>query len=252
MRTVIRAFCVLFVMSLPVLASAQDESALNRQMISEFHVDPAMQSEFEENLKGMFAVAKDVGYAHPIYVAQWHSTYWLVAPMKNYASLDTIFADREMVWEKGGEKFQSHYMDMVKTLMNERSWLSEHKPELSYHPEGSMTDDMTFMNIDSLRIKPGHWGEMTDMLKEAKAIHEDLGVTFAYDVYFEGLGAEGNQVTIISYAENPLEMAKMTAATNEKMKNHEGWGKLMDRYMKIALSDNELKAWMRKDLTYMP
>lgn len=251
-RTVIRALCVLFVMTLPTLTSAQEEPAASRQMVSELQVDPAMQSDFEKHLKGMFTVAKEVGYSHPIHVAQWNTTYWLVAPMKNYASLDKIFADREMVWEKGGEKFQSHYKGMVKTLMNEHSWLSEHKPELSYHPEGSMSEDMMFMNIDSLKIKPGHWDEMTELLKEAKNIHGELGLMSGYDVYFEGLGAVGNQVTIISYAKDPLEMAKMKAATNEKMKNHAGWNDLMGRYMKISQSENEMRAWVRSDLAYMP
>ncbi|GEQ98720.1 hypothetical protein JCM17844_23570 [Iodidimonas gelatinilytica] len=225
--------------------------APKREMITELQVDPAHIPAFEEHLKAMFDMAKEAGYPHDTYVAQWRNLYYLVTPIGQYADLDKVFAARGMVWEEGGDAFQDHYNGMQTSLLDSRSWLSRYAEEVSYKPAagGSPADGDVFMEIDSFSFKLGHWDEVEDMLADVKAIYEELEIPYAYDVYYEGIGMQGNQVTFISYAPDAATMAQRNAEIEAMMKDHAGWMDLLERYFKIAKSSTTMHGIQRRDLT---
>ena len=71
-----------------------------------------------------------------------------------------------------------------------RTFILDYVPELSYRPNFKLGETRVFM-VDTVRVKPGHGKEFSDIRKAVNAAHEKANMDEHMIVYYAGMGASG-------------------------------------------------------------
>ena len=89
------------------------------------------------------------------------------------------------------------------------------------------------MEIDTIHYHYGAQDKMRDVLADYKALAASKNVPYGYQVNWDMIGAQGNSVTLISYAENAVAMAEQKAAISAMMENDDDYKALLKEFLAI-------------------
>ena len=103
-------------------------------------------------------------------------------------------------WDEWGKKMQSDKVISAsldkaaetdgELINNSRTFYLSYVPELSYRPDFKLSDTRYFM-VDTVRVKPGHGKEFSEIRKAVNAAHEKANMDEHMIVYYANLGASG-------------------------------------------------------------
>jgi hypothetical protein len=103
-------------------------------------------------------------------------------------------------WDEWGKKMQSDKVVAASLdtaserdgdlINNSRTFYLDYVPELSYRPDFKLGEVRFFM-VDTVRVKPGHGKEFSDIRKAVNAAHEKANMDEHMIVYYASLGAAG-------------------------------------------------------------
>lgn len=220
----------------PAAIAQDDEHAMS--MISLFELDPSKGKQFDDAWMTIRDLAMSNGYEYTEYVGGWRNQRWIVTPLKNFADVDAVFAARDAVEEAGGKKFEKAIDNFVGAMTNSHTFFARDDSELSYWPEGY--EPGPFMEIETFHYRYGTQDEMRAILAEYKALMEQKESPYGYQVSWDWIGAEGNSITFISYAEDAVALAEANAAIHEMTKDDETFQALFDRFLKISTGSNTM------------
>jgi hypothetical protein len=75
-------------------------------------------------------------------------------------------------------------------INSSRTYYLDYVPDLSYRPDFKLAD-VRFFVVDTVRVKPGHGKEFSDIRKAVNAAHEKANMDEHMIVYYAGMGAAG-------------------------------------------------------------
>ncbi|WP_164118034.1 hypothetical protein [Sphingorhabdus sp. Alg239-R122] len=240
----------LFTLALPHGAYAQ---AGQMFMITEVELEPAKSAETVEHWKGMMKIAKEQGYAYPIWASSSANRITQVSPLENFSDLDKMFAARGEVYNGGGDAFKNHLRGYMSGIANLRSFMVRHNADASHMIDG-MTENFGAMAISEFKVAVGKVDEMENVLKDYKALFAKSGFSHGYNVYQGALGVDGGTFYIINYGKDRLELAQQEAAENKLFEGNAAMGELFGKYLAIATPEYFATEYTRSrpDLTYSP
>ncbi|MEM9619886.1 MAG: hypothetical protein AAF936_18175 [Pseudomonadota bacterium] len=209
---------------------AQDGPSMS--MVTLLEVTPAKEQQFDSAWMTIKEIATENDYPYTEFVGGMRNERWIATPINSYADVDAVFAAREAVTEAGGKKYKKAIASFQDALMTSHTFFTQRDADLSYSPEGS--EPGPFMEIDSFQYQYGADEEMESILADYKALMESKQSPYAYEVNWDGLGVEGNSITIISFAENAVAMAQANAAINEMLEGDEAAEALFARFLAIS------------------
>jgi len=230
--------------SAPALA---DDGAKNMRMISVIDVNPAMAKEWGEAWTAVREIAIEKGYPHELHVATHRNRRWFINSIENFAGVDAIFASREEVNEKGGKKFEKALAKLQGAELSARTFFSRYDPELSYSPEGAAGG--TSLEIDTFSYRIGKGAEMKALLEDYKQLVESKGIAYGYQVFWNGIGTEGNSVTFVSNGESQLALAQANADFNATFEGDEDLAAIFESFLQISLSSETEHATIKPEMS---
>lgn len=228
-----------------VSAAFADDHEASMSMISLFETDPAKTEQFDDAWKVIQKAAHKHGYSYSDFVGGSRNERWIVTPLKNYADVDAVMAARQSVMEAGGRKVEKALESFYDAITNSHTFFTKDDPELSYWPDSNAPGP--YMEIDTFHYRYGAQDEMRDLLADYKALSESKNVPYGYQVSWDTLGAEGNSVTLVSYAANPVAMAEQNAAINEMMDDDEAFQAIFERFLAINTGSETMHTWFNPD-----
>lgn len=217
--------------ALSIPAAFAQDNAHTMNMVSLFDLDPAKEKQFDEAWSAIRDIALENGYEYTEFVGGYRNQRWIVTPLKNYADVDALMAARDAVGEAGGKKFDKALAKFYGAMTNSHAFFTHDDNELSYWPNGAPSG--TFMEIDSYDFDYGATDEMRAILADWKALMEEKESPYGYQVSWDGIGAPGNSVTIITYADNAVAMAEANAAVNAMIEGDKKAEALFARFLEI-------------------
>lgn len=237
--SIYKSICVIVAAAAACVSAAlADGHEPSMSMVSMFEIDPAKTEQFDAAWAVIRQAAEESDYSYSDYVGGWRNQRWIATPLKNYADVDAVMAARKSVTDAGGRKLKRALDDFYGAMTDSHSFFTRDDHELSYEPEGA--EGGPFMEIDTYYYRYGENEEMRDILAAYKALSESKGVPYQYHVNWDTLGAQGNSVTLISYAENAVAMAEQNAAIRAMMDGDETYDALFARFMAISTGSDTM------------
>lgn len=219
-------------------------------MVSLFEIDPAKTEQFDEAWSVIQKAAEESDYPYSDYVGGWRNQRWIATPLKNYADVDALMAARQSVMDAGGRKLKRALADFYDAMTNSHAFMTKDDHELSYTPDGAASGP--FMEIDTFYYRYGQDDEMREILAAYKALSETKGVPYQYHVNWDTLGAQGNSVTLISYAENAVAMAEQNAAIRAMMDEDSDYKALFARFTAISTGSETMHTMYNPEASINP
>ncbi|NOX84174.1 MAG: hypothetical protein GXP06_14550 [Alphaproteobacteria bacterium] len=224
-------------------AVAQDEKSMS--MISVMQLDPSKAKQFDDAWGNIREIAMENGYPYAELAGGWRNERWILTPIKNYAEVDAVFAAREAVSDAGGKKYKKAIANFVGAMVDSITFFTVGDPELSYTPDGAPQGN--FMEIDTFRFRYGAEDEMKSILVDYKALMEGKAVPYGYQVSWDGIGSQGNSVTIVTYAQNAVAMAEANAAIEAMLDGDDEADAIFERYTNIATGSETIHSLFDPD-----
>lgn len=216
-------------------------------------VDPAHEEAYQEAWKEIRDMAVEMGYRFPTQMAQFRNQYYWITPISSYADLDAMFANRQKVYDEGGENFANAVNTLNNFTLDRQTWVSHYNSELSYLPTGAVpSEDWGHMDINIYEVKYGHGEDAEKLMRDIKALYSDLDIRSRYNVFESGIGERSNTLVVISYFKDPLDAAAAREATQAKLSASERWQDLFAQFRSHVRETEYLYASPRRDLALIP
>lgn len=212
-------------------AAFADDHEPSMSMVSLFEIDPAKTDQFDEAWKVIQKTAQESDYAYTDFVGGSRNERWIATPLKNFADVDAVMAARKSVMDAGGRKVEKALEAFYGAMTDSHTFFTRDDDELSYQPEGA--EGGPFMEIETFYYRYGADDEMRDILSDYKALVASKNVPYGYQVSWDTIGAQGNSVTMISYAENAVALAEQNAAINAMLEGDSAFEDLFARFLAI-------------------
>lgn len=228
-------------------AFAQDAEK-NMRFIEVITVDPSKGMEWNEGWMGLNKMVAEGDYPFTEVVLSHRNKRWILTPIENFAEMDAVIAARNVFAEKNGKKFEKAFGKMQGAEMDSHSFMARFDPELSYLPDGDSRENYSKVETYYYRATGGE--EMKSLLSDMKDLVKSAGSPNGYGVYWNGLGTNGNSVTIVSTGENALDLAQEDMSDDKLMEaQKEEMDKLFDRFFKIALNSTTEFATLKPEMS---
>jgi hypothetical protein len=224
-------------------AVAQDEKSMS--MISVMQLDPTKAEQFDHAWEDIREIAMENGYPYAELAGGWRNERWILTPLQNYAEVDAVFAAREAVSDAGGKKYKKAIANFLEAMVDSITFFTESDPELSYAPDGAPQGN--FMEIDTFHFRYGTDDKMKSILADYKALMAEKAVPYGYQVSWDGIGSQGNSVTIVTYAQDAVAMAEANAAIEAMLDGDDDAEAIFERYTNIATGSETIHSKFNPD-----
>lgn len=179
--------CLLLAGLLPGILRAQQPAPL-RFAVFEEKVTTADMAAFHKVQQETVDLWNKLHLDIPIlcYTTDNNAFFWVIR-VKNFASIDTIFAKSAAFIQKAKEQENydgNGFRDLSTSNFNFINW----RPDLSYHPNGNMgqTIDRPYAEWSFFYMKQGHDEEATAAIKKFIDFYKKNGIQYDWD-FFEVL-----------------------------------------------------------------
>ncbi len=175
--------------------------------------------------------------------------YVYVSPIKSMADLDKN--DMATLFEKmGKEEASAMFKKMNECYDSHSNNVVHYNPNLSYHPEGEITEGKNYREYHFLYYPPRNSTAMRDGMKAVKALFESKGIKSGYSVYHSGFGSEEGYYMVSISAKDDVEIAQNGKA------NDEAFGKdgeaVFFNVIQLTTRYDQVTGRVRPDLSYYP
>jgi hypothetical protein len=152
------------------------------------------------------------------YATDDNSFFW-VMPVKNMASLDTMFEKTAAYMKKAKDLDGydgSSFRDLSTTNFSYIRWM----PDIFLHPDGNSGQkaDKKYMKWAFCYLKQGHEKEATDAVKKYVDLYTKNGDNFEWDVYEVMLGNDTPAWVLAMPASDPVTLEQKESELNQKYK----------------------------------
>jgi hypothetical protein len=152
------------------------------------------------------------------YATDDNSFFWVI-PVKNMASLDTMF-EKTAAYMKKAKDLDGYdgsgFRDLSTTNFSYIRWM----PDISLHPDGNFGQnaDKKYMKWAFCYLKQGHEKEATDAVKKYVDLYTKNGDNFEWDVYEVMLGNDTPAWVLAMPASDPVTLEQKESELNQKYK----------------------------------
>lgn len=231
-----------------------EEQKAHLYFVEEVVVKPSMVDKYEENTKEALNLWIRYGSPFPFYAFvtdDFH--YYIVWPIENYASLDSLFKTiGEWVVKMGDENWQALRESGEGTYEYMKWSMIRHKPELSYSPTNPSLkpDEGNFMYLNFFYIQSGKEEEFEEALKEGVVFYKSINFPFGFDIY---AGDMGTEMPMYIYFSKGGSAADFFAQHDRAFKLHTEEAIKLRQKTFITIRKTKVKTGMfRPDLSYIP
>jgi len=242
MKTTGFIVCIfLFLGIVSLQAQAQEEPAIPEfYFVIEEFVQPADLQAFSKTQQEAVDLWKKFEFDASIftYATDASSFYW-VLPIKNFASMDQLFAkvgELTVKMKEAGYNADKEFRDLSTTRETVIHW----EKDLSYHPNGyvGQTTNNKYCEWTFLFLKAGHQKEAAGVVKEYIDFYNSIEDTWEWDIYSVYLGYDSPCWIIMDRAESPLTLSELENTLQEKYpeKFEELWKKMQPHLRKMDVT----------------
>ena len=203
-----------FLMLLPNLALAQDNTKNQSYWVHEDRVKPNMIEEYEKVTKDLVAQCKkhNIKDLNWITAATNDGSYLYITPIKKMADLDiNTFAPLQ---EKMGKQAFSNLFDRYNNCYDTHGgYIVILNKKLSYMPEGltQSQDGYNYRRWHYLHVTPANKSKLKASLEKVKNLYAKKGSKVYYRVYQNGFGSMGDYYLVAVSAKDGFGYEKNSA-----------------------------------------
>ena len=251
--TVFLSFC-LTVFLIPAINAQEKLPETELLLVHEDVVFPYMIDQYEKAAKDYVDMLKAANIEQPFRVLQFeYFTFNTVRPVKDYDGLAKQMGMRDEMIEKiGKEKFDKVMAEFDGCYSSHKNYLLTLRNDLSYKAQYGLNPDdgINYRHLDFFYIIPGKEAEMTQLIKDYKALYESKNIEEGYRVYYGGIGTDMPMVLFVQPAKSRVDFATLSDKQDEIL-GEEG-NKLFEKALSITQKFEHNDGIMRPDLFYMP
>ena len=234
-----------------VTVNAEDAAAPpSLSMISEIHVDPAQEEQFDAAWKTIRDTAAENDYPYPTYAMKSRNKRWLITPMSNFADVDAVMAARKAVSDAGGKNFSKAEKTFNSAMMSVHTFFTRRDVDLSYRMD--TMEGKSYIEVDTFYYKPGTKAEVKSLLAEYKEVMVEVDSPHGYEINWDGPGTKGPSFTIVTAVESPLALAERDAAMNKIFESNDKMASIFERFLKVGAGSETMTAWFDAEASMLP
>lgn len=219
--------------------------------IHEDRVKPSMMAEYEKVSKDFVETCKkyalkDVEWAT---ASMDDGTYLYISPIQSMADIEKNSFE-PLKEAMGDEEFSKIFKDFDKCYDAHGDYVTVLDSELSYMPEGLVTDTpgKNYRVWHRLDVTPSNIQNIQGKMKELKSLFANKGSKMYYRIYRSGFGNVGNYYVAVISAKDAQDYDRMSEE-NDQLLGEEGQ-KLFQEMFNYVDKYSVKRGGMRQDLAY--
>lgn len=173
--------------------------------------------------------------------------YLYVSAIEDYAALD--MNPFEKLAEEMGEEFENMMSKYDGTFESHKNYVISLSHDLSYNSQDIVMDGVDFRHFTYWYITPGKLKEAKAMAQEWKELYAAKGIEPGYRVYTGGLGADGEMIMVVGWAESAEQYYAQRAKTRAALGDVSD---IMNRTHALTRKMESFDGMIRSDLSYQP
>jgi len=235
------AACLFTTFFLNITVRAQESEDPGLILLYEEFVAPANLAQFWAVQQEAFDYFKEADLKMQIWAYQTgHNSFYWGTPLKNFASIDEVFAammqGNKAMKEKGFDG-TAKFRDLSNISMSVLRW----NPEISWHPEGTSEDGLNFHEWSFMYLKSGHEKEAAEAAKKYIEFYKSIDSDYAWDIYEVVLGDHLPCWILEVQAKDEATLRQQEAELNQKY--GDDFSKLWENYVQHVRTIVTKKGW---------
>ena len=230
--------CLLWAGFLPKISYAQQAESFSLAVFEE-RVSTADMPAFNKVQQETVDLWKKYNLDIPIlcYATDDNAYFW-VMPVRNFASLDTIFMKSAAFMKKANEA-EGFDGSGFRDLSTANFSMLHYRPDLSYHHEGGVgqTTEEGYVEWSYCHMRQGHEVEAAAAIKKFIDFYRENGIDYDWDFYEVSLGYDVPLLIGMNQSTDPIAMRQTEQSLDEKYSDDfkEMWAEFAQhvRYIEI-------------------